>query len=59
MSKCKHPIKDIAWRWVNKSGSTIQFSAGSNKIKQEYTCMNCIKTFTRIPKRIKESYEIY
>lgn len=55
MSKCKHPVKDILYRWINKSGSSIKFSAGSNEIKKEYTCMNCAKTFVRMPKKLIEN----
>jgi hypothetical protein len=50
--KCKHPLNEITWRWVNKDGTTIKFSAGCSEIKKEYTCLQCAKTFIKTPKRL-------
>jgi hypothetical protein len=43
MTKCKHPKKEIFGRWVTSNGNKINFLAGADKIKREYTCMVCGK----------------
>jgi len=55
MKTCKHPIKDISYRWVNKSGSPISFKGGSNGVKKEFTCLACGKTFIHVPKKIRDA----
>jgi hypothetical protein len=51
--KCKHPIKEIFSRWITLNGFSI--SKGSDKIKKEYACLQCGKTFINKPKNIKEN----
>ena len=43
--KCKHSKNDVFVRWITPNGYSIKY--GSDIIKQEWTCLNCGKTFTR------------
>jgi hypothetical protein len=40
---CKHPKKEVFSRWITANGFSINFHAGADKIKKEYTCLVCGK----------------